>query len=172
MLMSYAERPSGVTDVKYVLTLPDSSTITVDDGQPVQLLASVTGSIAVSAVLSGSPSASPVLHPGTQLVVGQVGTSADYVTRAIPGGSSVKVKVIYEAFVPSGATVTVQFKGPDGGDAWATLPQIDSTPSDNGFFEFIHEQNGVNESSVQIKIILSGTPAARPRVRQLRTFVM
>lgn len=172
LLMSYAERPNGSTDVKYTLTLPSGTVITVDDGQPIQLPAAVTGNIAVNAVLKGTATASPVLHPGTQLVVGQVGTTADYVTRAIPGGTSVKVKVIYEAFIPSGATVTAQYKGPDGGDVWAALPQIASSAADDGFFEFIHEVTGVNEASVQIKLILTGTTAARPRVRDLRTFVM
>ncbi len=123
-------------------------------------------------MLRGSARFSPVLHSGTQLVVGEVASTGNYVSRAIPGGSNVKVKVIYEAVVPSGATVTARYKGPDGGDTWIVIPQVATRQVDDGFVEFIHEIIGVNELSVQIEIILTGTTAARPRVRDLRTFVM
>lgn len=172
LLMSYAERPDGATDVQYTLTLPDATVITVSDGQPVELGAPVTGNVIVAAQLRGTSKMSPVLYPGSQLVVGQVEASADYVTRAIPGGSGVSVRAIFEAFIPSGATVTVQYKGPDVGDAWVTIPQTATRPVDDGFVEFTHAVTGVNELSVQIKLILTGNTAARPRVRDLRTFVM
>lgn len=172
LLMSYAERPDGATDVEYRLTLPDASVITVDDGQPIKLAAPVTGNIGVQAVLRGTSRFSPVLTPGSQLVVGKVATTGDYVTRAIPGGSNVAVKAVYEAFVPSGATVTVQYRGPDAGDTWTNVPQTATRAVDDGFVEFTHSITGVNEQSVQIKLILSGNTAARPRVRDLRTFVM
>lgn len=172
MLLSYADRPSGQSDVAYKLTLPDGTLITVGDGQPVQLPAAITGNVAVSAVLKGDNKLSPVLHPGSQLVTGIVAQTADYVTRAIPGGSSVAVKVVYEAFVPSGSTITVQYKGPDVGDVWTTIGSPTTRPVDNGFVEFTHAVSGVNEATVQIKLILTGNTAARPRVRDLRTFVL
>lgn len=172
MLLSFAERPDGQADVQYTLTLPDASVITVADGQPVQLAAAITGNVAVAAVLRGTADYSPVLHPGTQLISGVVATTGTYVSRAIPGGASVTVKAIFEAFVPSGATVTLQYKGPDIGDAWTTLPQTASRAVDDGFFEFTHSVSSVNETSVQIKLTLTGNTAARPRVRDLRTFVM
>lgn len=172
LLMSYADRPDGSTDVQYTLTLPDATVITVADGQPVQLAAPLTGAVAVAAILRGTARFSPVLHPGTQLVAGQVAATADYVSRAIPGGADVSVKAIYEAFIPSGATVTVQYKGPDVGDAWIDVAQTATRAVDDGFVEFTHSVTGVNELTVQIKLILTGTTAARPRVRDLRTFVL
>lgn len=172
LLLSYAERPDGLTDVQYRLTMPDASTITVADGQAIQLASAVSGNIGVEAILTGNAKFSPVLHPGSQLVVGQVAETANYVTRAIPGGSSVAVKVIYEAIVPSGATVTAKYKGPDGGDAWETIPQTATRAVDDGFTEFTHVVTGVNELTVQIELTLTGNTAARPRVRDLRTFVM
>lgn len=172
LLMAFAERPDGATDVQYTLTMPDASVITVADGQPVQLAAAVTGNVAVSAQLRGTSRLSPLLYPGSQLVAGQVAATADYVSRAIPGGTAVAVKAIFEAVVPSGATVTVQYKGPDGGDTWATIPQTATRAVDDGFVEFTHAVTGVTETSVQIKLILTGNTAARPRVRDLRTFVL
>lgn len=172
MLMSYAERPDSATDVQYRLTLPDASVITLSDGMPVQLAAAVTGNIAVQAVLTGNGSQSPLLHPGSQLVAGQVAVTADYVTRAIPAGSNVSIKAIFEASIPSGANVTVQFKGPDAGDAWTAIPQTATRVVDDGFVEFTNSVAGVNEQTVQIRLVLTGNTAARPRVRDLRTFVM
>ena len=172
LLLSYADRPDGVTDIDYTLTLPDASVITVGDGQPVQLAAAITGNVAVAATLRGNANYSPTLYPGSQLVAGVVASTGTYVSRAIPGGSSVAVKVIYEAVVPSGATVVAHYKGPDIGDTWTLITQTDTRVVDDGFTEFTHAVTGVNEASVQIRLTLSGTTSARPRVRDLRAFVI
>lgn len=172
LMMSYAERPASATAVEYTLTLPDSSKITIDDGQAVQLASAVTGSIAVSAKLFGSSRFSPVLFPGTQVAAGVVASTGTYVTRAIPGGASVRVKVILEAVVPSGATLTVKYK-PVGSGSWVSLPQVNSSNVDDGFVEFINEASGISAvNGVQVLLTLTGTTAARPRVRDLRCIVI
>lgn len=173
LLMSYAERPSSVTGVQYQLTLPDASVLLVDDGQPVQLAAAITGNVQVSAILTGTADFSPVLFPGTQLVYGVIGSSGTYVSRAVPGGNPVRVKTILEAIVPSGATLVVEYKGQDIGDAWTTLPQTETRAVDDGFTELINELSGVNEvNGVQIRLTMTGTTAARPRIRDLRVIVI
>lgn len=172
LLMSYADRPASNTAVEYQLTLPDSSVVNVSDGQPVQLAAAVTGNVQISAVLSGSSTFSPVLYPGAQLVAGEVATTADYVTRAIPAGSSSNVKAVFEANVPSGANVEAYYKGIDAGDVWTSLPVATTSPGDDGFVEFVCSAAGVNETSIQVKLVLTGTAAARPRVRDLRVIVV
>lgn len=172
LMMSYAERPGSATQVEYSLTLPDASVIKMSDGQSVQLAAAVTGNIAVSAKLIGTAQQSPVLFPGSQLVSGVVGASGTYVSRAIPGGTGVTVKVIYEAVIPSGATLAVEYKGPDGGDVWAAVPQTATRAVDDGFTEFTHVIAPITEATVQIRLTLNGTTAARPRARSLRAFVM
>lgn len=173
LLMSYAERPNSVTGVQYQLTLPDASVLLVDDGQPVQLAAPITGNVQVSAILTGSADFSPVLFPGTQLVYGVIGSSGTYVSRAVPGGNPVRVKTILEAIVPSGATLLVEYKGQDVGDAWTTLPQTSTRAVDDGFTELINELSGVNEvNGVQIRLTMTGTTAARPRIRDLRVIVI
>lgn len=168
MLLSTEELTSSQTRIEYTLTLPDTSTVTVSSGQPVRLGAAVTGNVVVSARLYGAASASPVLLPGTQLVVGTVATSGTYVSRAIKGGSGVRVKAIFDAFIPGGSSVTVDYKGIDGGDVWATVPFVGSAPVDDGFQEITHEVTGVTETMVQIRLSLAGTTAARPRIKNLR----
>lgn len=171
LLMSYAERPASGTTVDYLLTLPDSSVLTVSDGEPIQLPAPITGDVGVTARLGGSAQFSPVLFPGTQIVAGQVANTADYVTRAIPAGTNVTLKVIFEAVVPSGATIQVFRKGPDVGDTWVEVNVLSNSPADDGFTEFIYQQTGITEQTLQIKLVLNGTAAARPRVRDLRVII-
>lgn len=168
MQLALEETPSSQTRIAYDLALPGGAVVTVSSGQPVRLAAAITGDVVVSAKLYGAASASPVLVPGTQLVVGHVSASADYVTRAIPGGSSVRVKAVFDALIPGGAGVAVSYKGADVGDTWATVPYVSSTDTDEGFMEMTHEVTGVNETQVQLKLTLTGTPAARPRVKNLR----
>jgi hypothetical protein len=173
LLMSYAERPSSATGVTYRLTLPDASVLFVDDGQPVQLATPVTGAIQVAAILTGNAAFSPILFPGTQLVAGVVANTGTYVSRAVPGGASVRVKTILEAIVPSGATLTVEYKGQDIGDTWTSLPFLSSRSVDDGFTEFVHQQSAINEiNGVQIRLTMTGTTAARVRVRDLRVIVL
>ena len=168
ILLAQDEMPSSDTYINYILGLPDGTNLTVANGQQVRLAQAITGDVSVSARLHGSANASPILFPGTQLVVGKVGTSGDYVSRAIPGGSNVRVKVIFDAVIPGGAAVNVFYKGADPGDTWTAIPFVGSTPGDNGFYEITHQITGVTENQVSIKLELTGTTAARPRVKNLR----
>jgi len=168
MLIATDELPSSDTRIEYTLTIPGGDVITASSGQPIRLASAVTGNIAVAAKLIGSASSSPVLFPGTQLVAGTVGTTGDYVSRAIKGGSNVRVKVIFDAIIPGGAAVAVSYKGVDAGDTWATVPFVNSAQVDDGFYEITHEVTNVNEAMVQIRLALTGTTAARPRVKNLR----
>lgn len=168
MLLGLTEAPSSQAIISYDLALPGGAVVNVSSGQPVRLAAAVTGNITVTAKLLGSASASPVLLPGTQLVVGKVSTSAIYVSRAIPGGSGVRVKAVFDAVIPGGAGVAVHYKGGDVGDTWVSVPYVSSTNVDDGFMEMIHEVTGVTENFIQIRLTLTGTTAARPRVKNLR----
>jgi hypothetical protein len=168
MLIAAEELPSSVTRIEYELSLPGGEIISVSAGQPVRLTAAVTGNIGISAKMYGSADASPILFPGTQLVVGSVSANGDYVSRAIKGGTNVSVKVLFDAIIPGGSSVVVKYKGVDVGDAWTTVPYVSSSPIDDGFYEMKHEIASVNEDMIQIKLELAGATSARPRVKNLR----
>jgi hypothetical protein len=113
-----------------------------------------------------------VLEPGTQLAVGSVGATGTYVTRAIPAGANVTVKVIFEALVPNGANVIVSYMGIDAGDVWTVIAAPTQSAADDGFTEFVYTKANVTEGAVRIKVELTGTAAARPRLRDFRALVM
>ena len=172
MLLALAETPAADTRVEYQLGLPGGETIKVADGQPVQLQAAITGNVSVSATLTGTAQASPLLLPGSQLVHGTVSSTADYVGRAVPAGSNVRVKVIVDALLPAGAGLSMKVSGIDQGDTFVDVPFISSSPLDDGYQELSYELTGVNESMVRVKLIATGATAARPHVRNLRALVL
>jgi len=171
-LLAASEIPSSQTSVDYTVTLPSGDVLVMAEGQKAQLSSAVTGNVSIAARLTGTADFSPVVYPGTQLIAGHIENTGDYVSRAVPAGSNVIVKVIYEGVVPSGATVECYYKGPDAGDTWTAVPMTSTSPADDGFVEFIRSISGVTETSVQIKLVLNGTPAARPRLRDLRVIVL
>lgn len=172
VLLSGALIPTSDCRVDYRLTFPDASVKVVSTDQPVQLLAPITGNIQIDAILTGTSQFSPVLLPGTQLLSGTIGATGTYITRAIPAGAGVTVKVALEAYLPSGATLAIEYKGIDGGDVWAAVPFVSSSPLDNGWVEMNYAVTPVTEDMVRVRITLNGTPAARPQVANLRTVIL
>lgn len=172
MLLALADSPTAAARVDYTLGLPDGSTVKVADAQPVRLPSAVTGHVSVAANLIGSKSASPILFPGIQLVSGQVSESAAYISRAIPAGAASRVRVIFEALIPAGASVSVAASGVDAGDVWQPVAYKSSTAMGDGWMEMSHELASISEAMVKVKLTLGGNSAARPRVRNLRVIVL
>lgn len=170
MLLPVAEQPSAQTRAEYRLTLPDHSVVTVSDRQGIRLGGPTAGPIRVRARLSGSGAASPVLHPGTQLICGAVRQSADYISRAVPAGPGSRVKVIIDADLPSGSGVRA-LAAADGADDWAELDFQSSRALDDGWQELTYETN-TEALLVRVKLVLSGSSTARPRVDNLRVLTI
>lgn len=166
MLYSVAENPTAVTRVEYELSLPDGNTLRVAGGQITRFAEPVTGSMKITAKLSGSATASPVLWPGTQLIAGSVADTADYYTRSISALGATKVVLVYDAIIPSGATVTPSVRQDDG--AWTELVADGSTNQGDGLVEYRFKSVLDNVDLLKVKLTLTGTPTARPRVRNIR----
>lgn len=172
MLLALADSPTAAARAEYSLGLPDGSTVKVADGQPVRLPVQLTGSVSVSAHLVGTADASPVLFPGTQLVIGQVSETADYVSRAMPAGIDARVRVIFDALIPAGASVTVAASGVDAGDAFQAAAYQSSKALGDGWIEMTYELASISEAMVKVKLTLGGNSASRPRVRNFRVIVL
>lgn len=166
------ENPTSLTGCIFQLTLPDSSVMLVAAEQPVRLDTSITGDVQIAAILNGTANDSPVLHRDIYLLHATVATSADYVTRAIPGGTNVTAKVILEALLPGSSSVSVQVKGVDAGDTWTTLNNPTTLVMDDGWVEMTFTSGSMTEDMIQAKLILGGSVVFRPQVRNLRMLVL
>ena len=121
---------------------------------------------------------SPILYNGTWLLTGKIGNSGTYISRAVQAGQNVRVKVIYDALLPSGASVNCQIKGnatgenPNTAQDWTDVPQISSSPTDDGYYEIVREISGQTFESAAVKLILNGSTIARPMVKNLRVMIL
>lgn len=173
-LQGLIEAPVAGATGDYELEFPDGRVVRVGNGQIVSLASPVTGVVKVRAAISATAAHSAVLHPGTFVAAGNIASSAEYVTRAIDADAlGADVRVVFDAVIPSGATVKAYYKGLDAGDNWIELP-LSGTPKplDDKLYEFSFASNDVMEARLRIKLALTGSPAARPRVRNLRVTVL
>lgn len=167
MVFGLAQTPSAATRMEYALALgANGETMTVSPGQSVRLASAFTGQVRVKARLYGEANASPVLWPGAQLVCGKVAESAEYYTRSIPAVGASKAVLVYDAVIPSGASVTVRIKRDDG--SWQPLSADGSVQQGDGLVEYRFRAVLNNVNAVKVKFTLTGTSAARPRVRNIR----
>lgn len=167
MLLTLEEKPSSDTYISYSLTLPDGSILPASNEQSIQLATAITGNVTISATLHGTESASPVLVPGAQLVVGQVGTTGTYITPAITGGTSVKIKCVFDAYLPAGSNVVTEYQKV-GVSTWTSIPNVSSVAANNGYVTLTNQVTGVNAPQVRVRMTITGTTAARPIIQNLR----
>ncbi len=166
------ESPATGANGSLLLTLPDGSAVSASDGQAIHLSAAATGNITVSAVLESTTYMSGLVYPGSQLSVGQLESTGDYICNAISAGSSpCNVRVIFDAMLPSGSAVNVAYKGTTEGAAWVGMTQDELHPPvalGGGVYEYNYYASSVALDSLFIKLSLVGSPSARPYVYNLR----
>lgn len=166
LLIALAEIPSAQCRTEYELAFPDGSTQTVAQGQALVLSSPLTGAVGVTARLSGEAGASPVLYPGAQLLTGTVGQTADYYTRSVVATNATRASLIYDAVIPSGASVKPEIQI-DGG-AWEAMTATGTTTGDDGNVEFRFSTPLSGASLIKVRLTLAGTSQARPVVRNIR----
>lgn len=176
VVLPMADNPATGADSEIVMTMPDGSTISSSDGQTIRMATEVTGNIAVQARLRATQKASAMLYPGSQLVVGTIARTAEYVSRAVDADAAgCKVRVIFDGNIPSGASVAVFLSGVDAGDTWqqmSTDPLKQPTPVGDDIYEYNYLMENVTEAKIRVKLVLNGTPAARPYVYSMRVSVI
>lgn len=166
------ERISSATDAEFIFTKPDASQIRGADNARIQLAEDVNVPLTLSALLRGTETESPYLFAGTQAVYGNVSESATYVTRAVPCAANAKVSVTFESQIPSASSVAVEVQKSDG--TWHSVSQTSSAAIGDGWNEqnFTVASFTAGGTTTRARLTLTGSAAARPRVRQLRVVVI
>ena len=123
--------------------------------------------IVVEAVLRGSEHVTPFLFPDVQIVEGELQPTADYYTRAIDATDTNKVLVTFDAFLPAGSGAQVSIGVPD---SYVQVNVSSATPLGDGVVEqtYIRASYPANNLDAQTKVVITGTPAARPEIKSMR----
>jgi hypothetical protein len=174
MALAGVERPAAGTDVQFLATDAQGRTYPLSEGQGLALSEKISGNLAVSAKLTGSETASPILYPGTQLVFGTLEAAGDYLSRAIPAAATFNVSVTFDALTPGTSSVTVQAESGTPG-SFTDLALDKGVEVGNGWVERTYKASslvGVGaDRTTRVKLALSGNPQHRPFVRNLRVIV-
>lgn len=161
--------PSSNCRVSYTASLPDGRDVTLTPGVGLQLPSPASGDVTLKATMVGESNESPLIAPGAQLIVGKLEETADYVTRAIEGGSGVKVTLVVDAAIPSGATLVAEWRGTEDVN-WTEFAPPSSRALSSQWAELVYTENTVTKPMIQVRLALTGTSAARPLVSNLRLY--
>jgi hypothetical protein len=170
LTLANIERVSSETDVEFIYTDSDGKTNTLTEDMPVALKEKIDGEVSVRAKLKGSTTRSPVLFQGVQVVLGTIGETADYVTRAITAGTNISVKIVYESYTPGNSQAKAYVQNPDS--TWTLVPLTSGNPVGDGWEEHTHVAENFSGSTTRVKLILEGNVLYRPKVRNLKVFTI
>ncbi|MBD0392219.1 hypothetical protein IC220_07400, partial [Wolbachia endosymbiont of Pentalonia nigronervosa] len=101
---------------------------------------------------------------------GNVGESADYVTRSIPAGSNTKITITYDALIPGTADVKAYVQK-NVEREWQLVNLTTGKPIGDNWVERTHMLTNFNANETRIKLVLSGTVQYRPKVKNLRIII-
>lgn len=154
------EIPSAGCSVEFEIERPNGTIYRLAPFQVLQLTEYITETVELRAVLRGTNKLSPILFAPVELIAGEIAQELTYVTRAFTLGTSVRLATYLKAFLPGGASLTVEISK-DGG-AWVNMP-LDSTEAlaFPQWTERKYELTGQTADFVRLKITGTGGPAAR-----------
>ena len=167
IVLAATDLPTAAARCVFEVELDDTSIYRVEAGQPLRLPFHYDGNLKLRAVLSGSPTISPILHPDILVVLGTLQAEGTYVCRAFPMGEAIRLTARMKTQLPAGATLTVEHDLAD--DAWLELTEGPSEPIELGWRERVFERAGITGTQGRLRLTLTGNPAARPVVSDLRT---
>lgn len=155
---------NGLSADRVLLTLPDSTIIHALDGQVISLATTVTGNIAISKRIYSNSNRSSVAVGGTQILVGRVGTSGDYISAPIISEVGGSLRVCVEANAPIGSDVAVFVSDADV-VSWTPASLVGS-PIDlgDGLSRFVFVSSALSTARSIYKIHLAGTVELVPVV--------
>jgi hypothetical protein len=162
--------PTSETSIVFRYTRSNGEVYELAPGQSIPFEVQITDTVQVQAILKGTTNVTPVLFPGFESVIGTLDGNGNYTGREFQVGAGGNTfRLIVDAQVPAGSTLTPQYD--NGGQTSLSL----STAANlgDGFTEYVYEATGiVGLSSTRVYLNLLGTPAARPKVRNIRAVVV
>lgn len=171
MVQGFAHTPAIDSEFVFRVTVGGLPAVDVAPGQAVSLADRFTGTATVSAVLRGNPEIGPVMEPGVLFVAASIQTSGTYISPMFKAENPSTLRIVFEADLPSGSNVDVHYSADVDGLSWTPVPLESSTPYE-GVVEFTHELSGISATQVRVRLTVTGTHLARPRIMNLRCVSM
>lgn len=160
--------PTAAARVLFEVEPDGESPVRLEPGQVWERQSFFTGNVALRAILTGSDTVSPLLSRDVLLILGEIATSGTYVSRAFAPGEDITLNAVMRTILPISSTLTVAHDAAD--DDWHNLTAGVSTPLADGSFERTYSRTPVDEELVRLRLTLTGGPAARPAVSDLRAW--
>lgn len=158
--------PATGTSAELVATAPGGEVYRMVPDKPLALPTRINGNVSLALNIAGTEKASPVLYPGQQFIAGDQADSGIYVSRAFPCGTSSRVSVTMEAYIPGTSTIQVEIEKADG--SWQAVSLTTGVDVGDGWVERTYTVTGFTAIATRVRITLTGTAQHRPRVRKLR----
>lgn len=175
MVLGALDLPATGLNAVARLTLSDGRVLTAPPGTTIQLGARYSGNIDVALDISGTASATPVIAPGWQVVVGTLSNTATYVSRAIPAAASFTGRVIAEVFAPGATSVTAKLESGTAG-SFTTLTVVSAEQVGDGWVEVEWKATSLagvgTDKTTRVRLEISNSPSDRARVRNLRAVIV
>ena len=175
LVLGAVELPASDCGSVVRVTLEDGRVLTAPPNTTIRLEAPYSGKVDVALDITGTATATPVVYPGWQMVVGTLANQATYVSRAIPAAASFTARVIAEVFAPGTASVTAKVEAGSAG-RYATLPAVKAEPVGDGWVEIEWRANGLQgvgaDKITRVRLDIDNTPANRAQVRNLRVVIV
>lgn len=186
MVRGFVNRPFGAADAKFEIIAPDGEFYLDVEDSPKKFLDRISGDFRVRAHLYGDAVSSPIVVPGTQLLLGDLDDVASYISLPYPADDFFTSIIVFDALRQGNSNITIyiasQRYNVDGTPVivdnvyqydWVQVTkQTDVLPLGDGWNEEaweIDSQRGVGLDRVsRIKLVLSGGPTARPILTNLR----
>ena len=170
MVTAPVDIPATSSRVTFKYTRSTGEEFLLASDQSIKLDAAISDTMQVQAILDGTATESPTLHPGVLSIPGTLDTAGTYVGRQFDvanGGST--IRIIYEAQLQGGANVVPQYD--NSGYQTMTLASADSVG--DGWVEYVYEDTGIVAlSATRVKLNLTGSAAGRPKVRNIRAVMV
>ncbi len=143
----------------------DGEVIPLEPNTHVEFDRYLNGEWAVTLVLTGTATRSPLIAGSLTLQMGTLQESADYYSQAIAlesADGALKVRTLFDVLTPGEASISHAI----GGDGdWSALTPDKHLARGEGWTQREHLLASTQKSEVRLKLSLTGTPDARPQVR-------
>ncbi|TIS37502.1 DUF4815 domain-containing protein [Mesorhizobium sp.] len=160
--------PTGDTRLLFEVEPEGEQPVRVEPGQVWERQSFFSGHVALRAILTGTEKVSPIMGRDVLAIKGTMQASGVYVSRAFAMGTAIRLDAIMKTKLPVGSTLLVENDAAN--DTFQTLPQVSAEALADGTLERTFSDPSYTAIQGRIRLTLTGTPAARPSITDLRAF--